>query len=295
MRVPGSPPTLTPEAHQRGEQPSAALDLRMHCLHRRRIELEALVEVLAAADAPTVTNSVQAVHGLPSLVVCADPVLLSEPRRLDVPEDPTTAAAVEALRGCLAQVESQMLAGQYERGLALSGQLLVQAEALAFLPVLAEARFRRGRLLVELGRSSEAVPVLRRAYLDAVQAGHEELQAHALIAEVFALGYGSGDFERAQDRFEAAALLARLAPESSLERGGDPPSSPARPPRPAGPCPLRTRPRPVAAGPRRTRARPGSGPRGCQRRGRSRSQPRRVTPRTNSIARKISRSCSPTS
>ena len=114
------------EAHQRGEQSSAALDLRMHCLHRRRIELEALVEVLAAADAPTVTNAVQAVHGLPSPVVCADPVLLSEQRRLDVPEDPTTAAAVEALRGRLAQVESKMLAGQYERGLALSGQLLVR-------------------------------------------------------------------------------------------------------------------------------------------------------------------------
>lgn len=206
-------------AHQRGEESSSALDLRMQCLKRRRSELVALVDVLAEADAQTVTNAVQAVSGLRSLSACADPAaLVEEQRRIGIPDDPALAAKVEALRGRLAQVEALMLAGQYERGLVLSQEAIAEAEALAFLPVLAEAQFRRGRILVDLGQNAEAAALLRGAYLSAVQSGHDEIQARALVADVFTQGYGLQRPAAAEAAHQvAAALLARIAPSGALE------------------------------------------------------------------------------
>src|SRR5690606_38452004 len=59
-------------AHRDGERSSAALDLQMHCLQRRRAELNALVDVLAESDAGTATHAAQAVAGLRPVASCDD-------------------------------------------------------------------------------------------------------------------------------------------------------------------------------------------------------------------------------
>lgn len=55
-----------------GEQTEEAMELRMRCLHERKIALDAAVTVLADADATVVEKAVQLVEALPSMDRCDD-------------------------------------------------------------------------------------------------------------------------------------------------------------------------------------------------------------------------------
>ena len=210
--------TAACQAHQRGEQSNLALDLRMHCLQRRLTDVDALVDILAEADAQTVTNAVQAVRGLPTIAACGDTAaLLDEQRRLGKPDDPATAARVESLQAKLAQVEALIHAGQIVRALAVSETLPAEAREVGYLPTLAEAQLLRARALQESGAIRESAELLRQAQLTALKANHELVEARALVADVFVQSIELRDYAAAERSYERAeALISRIAPDSLL-------------------------------------------------------------------------------
>jgi tetratricopeptide (TPR) repeat protein len=204
--------------HRRGEQSSVALDLRMVCLQRRRTELAALVTMLTEADAQTVTIATQAVSGLVPIATRGDlAALLDEQRRLAAPTDPSRAAEVEALRGTLAQVEALMLAGQYQRGLTVAEQAVGAAQRSGDAAVLAEALLLRGILHMDSGAPEAAESDLWRANLEAIRSGHEQVQARALVKELYVLGHELHEFPAAERAASSAtALIARIAADRSI-------------------------------------------------------------------------------
>ncbi|MCY1063368.1 serine/threonine-protein kinase [Nannocystis sp. RBIL2] len=209
----------TCEAHRAGERSSAALDLQMHCLQRRRAELDALVDVLAEGDRGTVMNAAQAVAGLHSVASCGDPAaLMDEQRRLGLPSDPAVAARVQLLQRDLAQVEALFLAGQLDRAVALVQRTIQAAEATGYAPTLAEALFWHGRIHTETGELEQAASSLWDAYLTSIRAGHDAVELRALVTDVHVQGYGLNDYPAAERAAAIArALIARRPPEVGVE------------------------------------------------------------------------------
>ncbi|MDC0674835.1 serine/threonine-protein kinase [Nannocystis radixulma] len=211
--------TRTCEAHRDGERSSVALDAQMHCLQRRRAELDALVDVLAESHGSTAMNAAQAVAGLRPVASCDDPVaLLDEQRRLGLPADPAAATRVQALQRDLAEVEALFLAGQFDRAVALVDRTIHAAQAIAYLPTLAEALFWRGRILSDTSSMHEAASSLWDAYLTSIRAGHHAIELRSLVTDVHVRGYGLQDYATAERNAAiASALIARTSPEIGVE------------------------------------------------------------------------------
>ncbi|MEM9454510.1 MAG: tetratricopeptide repeat protein [Myxococcota bacterium] len=155
----------------RGEQSEAHMGLRMGCLQDRRRHLRAAVDELSRADPTAVENAVDLVSGLPGLPRCDDLEALSA--TVPPPEDPTVARDVEALRERLAKIEAQQEAGRYGPALQEVESVVEQAHALAYEPLLAEARARRGVLYRKNGRYDEAERDLLEAYELAMEHRHD--------------------------------------------------------------------------------------------------------------------------
>src|SRR5262249_39371527 len=142
------------DACQAGIEPPELMELKAQCLDERLDALRALVDVLCAADAPTVVKAVDAVEALPSLDRCARGAELKA--GLSLPTDPGRRRAVEALRQKVAQVHALHDAGKYHEALAKSDELLPLIEKNDYPPLLADALTLRGRLFHLLHRADEA-------------------------------------------------------------------------------------------------------------------------------------------
>jgi eukaryotic-like serine/threonine-protein kinase len=155
------------------EQTEEEMALRMGCLREHRTALRAVVDVLARADEEAVWKAVELVAGLPMLARCDDLELLAQQhQRVPPPEDPRVQAEVEALRERLADIEAEQEAGKYARALEQVEPVVRQAEALEHVPLVAEAKLRRGSLLVDSSRVAEGEQGLQEAYALALQHEH---------------------------------------------------------------------------------------------------------------------------
>jgi tetratricopeptide (TPR) repeat protein len=210
-----------------GEQSEPLLDLRMSCLDHRLVALGSMIEVLEQADAITVEKSVTAVGSLPPLPPCADrDALLAA---VAPPEDPGTAAAVEAVRAMLTRARALHVAGHYAEAARLVRELLARVEALDYAPVHAEALHVLGDAQGELGELEPSVAALERAFHLAIAGGDDRHAADVATRLGFVDGYGLRHFERGSlwiDHAEALAertgrepaLMARVASTRGILR-----------------------------------------------------------------------------
>ncbi|WP_163997533.1 serine/threonine-protein kinase [Pyxidicoccus caerfyrddinensis] len=196
----------------RGEQSEAALDLRMHCLERRKRELGATVDLLLAADPDAVLSAPQTVRGLEPVSDCADVEALARP--LPLPTRGPEAARIRAAYDRLAEAMARDNAGRWKEAAEIAATVATEAEAVGYKPLLGEALLTEGRSLQHQRQEKEAAVRLRRAGL-ASQAGRDDVHAaEAFINLVFVEG-------ELAERPEQAELWRELA-QSLLERiGGD--------------------------------------------------------------------------
>ncbi|MEX1366338.1 MAG: serine/threonine-protein kinase [Nannocystaceae bacterium] len=157
----------------RDEQSEEEMGLRMRCLHQRWQHLRATIDEIEQADATVVERAVQAVTSLPGLERCRDVGALRA--EVPPPEDPAVAERVAALDEVLVEAKAKQGAGKYEDGLRLADQVVAQAAALDYEPLMARAWQQQGRLRIDVGDYEGAVPVLRQAYRTAV--------VHSMTAE----------------------------------------------------------------------------------------------------------------
>jgi tetratricopeptide (TPR) repeat protein/tRNA A-37 threonylcarbamoyl transferase component Bud32 len=142
----------------RGEQSPAVMDLRMACLQRASMELSAVTQVLAEADAQTVREAHRIADGLPPLQRCADVTAL----QADVePPLPDEAEAVQALRTDLALAAAARRAGRYDEARAALDAASAKLASSSYGPVAADVAVERGALLERVGEYEEAAAILR--------------------------------------------------------------------------------------------------------------------------------------
>lgn len=173
----------------RGEQSEPTMELRMSCLRVRKTALRAAVETLVHADADVVRNAVDVVAKLPALSQCDDVERLAQRQeRLTPPEDPRLELEVDAQRRQLARVRVLDAAGSYAHALEEIGPIAQSAEALGYMPLLAETWLLRGVLHDHAGQYAEAEADLERAYTLAVEHEHDAVMFGAAAQLTFVVG-----------------------------------------------------------------------------------------------------------
>ncbi|WP_224368910.1 serine/threonine-protein kinase [Hyalangium versicolor] len=197
----------------RGEQSAELMDLRMQCLGQRLAGLKGLAEAFSHADAMLVQKAVQAAGSLPELSECASVTALTAPVR--PPSDAATRAKVEALHERLGRTWTFYHSGRFAEGRKAAEADAVQARALGYRPLEAEALYIQGLLAIGAGDPAQGEQVLNEALWAAQAGGHQEVLAKTAVALLEATGV--------EERKHAEARRWNRFAEASLERlGGNP-------------------------------------------------------------------------
>ncbi|HXU01085.1 MAG TPA: serine/threonine-protein kinase [Polyangia bacterium] len=197
--------------HVRGAQSVAELDLRSSCLRRSLSALRALTDTLVKADKDVVAQSLERVHGLPSIDRCADMIALRSAPPL--PGDQAVRRRVEDIQDRLATVYAVGRSGRWADARAQVATLVDEAKATKYEPLVADVTLERGSLESLVGDNTAAIATLRAAFLSAVIARRDDLALSAATQLLAILGYHAGRHEEAKTWDDlASALLERLGP-----------------------------------------------------------------------------------
>jgi tetratricopeptide (TPR) repeat protein len=175
--------------HVRGEQSSDVLDLRMGCLNDRLVELRALTDELATANAEVVENAISGVSALGAVARCADVRLLRTVVR--PPSDEATSKRVEALQAQKARLFASTLGARCKTTRRLEEEVLAGARAVKYPPLLAETLLACGKVEDRCGGGDETlVRYYQEAFTVALASGHDHVAAEsaALLAATLADG-----------------------------------------------------------------------------------------------------------
>jgi eukaryotic-like serine/threonine-protein kinase len=201
----------------RGEQSEDMLDRRMTCLEQRRMELDATADVLAHADRTVIENATQTVKSLSLVSDCGD---LGRLAARVMPPDETTRAEAERGFRELGRAKALHEAGRYAEGEPLARSVVVQSEALRYLPLEADAKLALAQFLDARGAYGDAEHMLRQALRAAQVGGVREVSAAAWIELVRVVGVRLQRHDDAHEwaRDAEAQLDALPGPSSMLGR-----------------------------------------------------------------------------
>ncbi|MEM9460526.1 MAG: serine/threonine-protein kinase [Myxococcota bacterium] len=195
--------------HRRQVQSEEALDLRMACLDVRRAELAALAEVLAEGDEDVVARADRASLSLSSLSPCAEVEALRRVEPIAAKDRP----AADVVRRGLARAKEEIDAGRYAVAQQLADQGLVDAQALGYVSLEAEALYRVAQARNKGSRHREAVEAFEASLEAAVAAGDDRLALSVTVALIYSDGYQ-------RERYEQGERWLRHA-DAWLQRVGD--------------------------------------------------------------------------
>ena len=187
----------------RREQPPEVMDLRMACLQRAKVHLDALVELVTRADAQIVENAHKLVEGLQPLSRCAD----VEALQADVePPRPDERSAVEEIREHLAIASAARHAGRYTQAQAEVVRARAALDGVTYGPVRVEVALADALVLETTGRYSDA----EEAYRTSLELAAEHRLPSVVQTATMRLGWVVGYHQR---RFAAGLRYAELASE----------------------------------------------------------------------------------
>jgi tetratricopeptide (TPR) repeat protein len=190
-------------------------ELRDTCLDRHRSDLAALVDYLAEPAPDTVARAGQIALGLPRVAICADAGLLEAATPPSIPPD-----ALSAMARRLGDAQVRYDAGRFHEAIALSSQVLIEAQQRGARAFAAEAGYMLGRAEGRLGYPALSRDTLFAAALDAQVSGQFQTAASAWSASIYALQMHNASVEEEARVF----ALGRAA----LEAAGNPPLQEAR-------------------------------------------------------------------
>lgn len=194
--------------HVRGEQSALLLDRRTQCLEERIAAVDALVDVLARADLPTLARGGEAVARLPPIEDCST-------ARLGTATTTITKVGADA-RLQLARARVLRPLGHRDEVLARATPLVTLGERLGDRALVAEAWLVVADTYADDLQLTRAGDAFTAAELAAEVAGDDDLRARTLLDHASLAG------ALAFSPHEAAALLARA--RAVLTRLGDPPA-----------------------------------------------------------------------
>jgi eukaryotic-like serine/threonine-protein kinase len=177
-----------------GEQTDAMLALRMTCLERRRQEVAALVDALAAANDRIVVRSMEAAVQLADVAICADTAELGQIAAL--PADLASRAKLADLTSRLADASARYHTGALTPALELARPIAAEAHTLGYLPFQAEAELLQGSLEYDLGDLEHAEVTLHDAVWAAEAGRHDLVTGRAWIKLMTLIGLTKDEFAR---------------------------------------------------------------------------------------------------
>jgi serine/threonine protein kinase len=193
----------------RREQSAEVLDLRMTCLQDRLGGLRARTNLLQEATSDVVENAVNAVSALGPLDRCADVPLLRAV--VTPPEDIRTRTRVGELRIRLAERKALFDAGQWRQARQGMADLVTDARATGYKPLLSETLLLLGTMLLKANEKSDVEQTLTEAYLAAETSKHDEARADAARGLLWGVGFLNGRHVEGQRwAQQAEAILRRL-------------------------------------------------------------------------------------
>jgi len=192
-------------------------DRSMACMRTQVRDADAIVDVLADADAGVIARGMEVADGLPDPVLCMDQTRLAS----DVapPADARVAAHVADLRAELARVHALDAGGKVAEALAAARDVAERVAATRHPPVVAEAMYALGNVEESHGDHAAAARTLEAAQTTAVACNHERIAARAAQSLVFVVGHRLGELDRALQWAELAEVaIQRLGHDEDPSR-----------------------------------------------------------------------------
>ena len=183
-----------------------AFDRSMACLRRQRHDADAVLSVLAQADATVVARALEVAGALPDPSSCSDPAHVYA--EVAPPTDPQVAGRVAELRSELARILALDAAGRVPDALLAAQSAADEAATLEYPPLLAESLDALGRAQERTGEYELAAATLETAQTLAVSCNHERIAARAAERLVFVTGHRLGELDRALHWASLAAVAS---------------------------------------------------------------------------------------
>jgi len=189
----------------RGEQSEEILTLRMTCLERRRVDLEALTNLLAKPTAEQATKAVESAENLPRLSYCADIDALRAP--VPPPSDAKLRARTDALYKELATAKLTL-------DIVRLDTIAKKVDALGWAPLAADTHFARCKILRDASQRDESLSACMQAITAALSGNDDLTLARAFTVRAGIFG-GLGQIESGrQELLYAEAVTVRLGDEA---------------------------------------------------------------------------------
>ncbi|HKE14718.1 MAG TPA: protein kinase [Kofleriaceae bacterium] len=197
------------EARQ-GVGSAELLDRRMRCLDQRLVEMSAVIDGLAQADAAVLRGAAAAIDGLHAVADCDDP-RDSVPR----PADPRARARIAATEDALARGWALQALGYFERALPIARAAADAAQQVGWSPLEARALILRGECEDRQRLYPAALATYDRAATVAARSQDDASIVEALARRFLVIGDHLGR--------PVEAIEGRRFIEVALERAGSPP------------------------------------------------------------------------
>jgi eukaryotic-like serine/threonine-protein kinase len=200
------------QARRWGPQSTELVDRRVACLDRARTALGSLARMFEVAEDATLPGLAVALQDLPSPQACADV------QGLLTPVPPPPAAQVERVRQLRARLDTirlQIAAGDYKPARVRADQIVLEARALGYRPLVAEALLVQGRATMAMD-SAAAVGPLGEATRLAMEVGADRLAIEAWARRIWA--EGPADRPASLVATEVMQAVAARHPEARFER-----------------------------------------------------------------------------
>jgi tetratricopeptide (TPR) repeat protein len=204
--------------HVHGTQSEDLLDRRMSCLHQRRAELSAVVDVLVGADEKIVAAGLRTLRALHPVDMCNDADALSA--LVPPPEGDEARAIWRRVVRELAAAAAAVAAGRYAPARATLDALRPDVEGLGYAPAEAQLLSALGSVHDRMGEHELAVSMLRRALIAAERGHADHVAALISVRLAFIAGYRKHDIVVGTQWLDIAdAKLARSNTRHSAAGG----------------------------------------------------------------------------
>jgi eukaryotic-like serine/threonine-protein kinase len=191
----------------REEQSPVMMDLRMACLRRALVDLNASIDVLVDADPEVAERAHDLTGGLRPLSRCADTEALAADVEPPLPEE---AEVVETVRAQVARARALNEAGRFAEAQQAIEAAQEDLVALEYGPVRTELALVAGSVLDNLGEYEASRAALEEAWQLAAAWGQRDALQRAATSWMFVVGVRQRQVEQAlQLRWMASGLSQR--------------------------------------------------------------------------------------
>jgi serine/threonine-protein kinase len=195
----------------RGEQSAAVMDLRMACLHRAALDMEAIIAVLAdaGADPQIVKKADSVLAGLSPLSRCSDVEALQEDADPPRPED---SEAVDSIRSRITEMYAHSAAGRFDEAQGAQADALELLGTVDYEPVRTEVMLAQAELLDKQGKYDDAEAKYRETLELGAMWGQRGAQQRAAQMLLHVVGDRLGRPDEGLRYLELARGLAKGQP-----------------------------------------------------------------------------------